>query len=236
MDEISGIVYYKPQNAIIAINDEKGRLYSISLENTWNYQQWKFAKGGDYEEIVFTGTEWYVLKSNGELYLLQHIFTDSMESTSFPLPASKAEFEAVFYRASDRSLIVLCKVCRDVEDKGVPAFAFDTEKREWRKDISFSIDTSRLNRDGVLGGKSFRPSAVAVNPLNGNLFIVSAINRLLLITDQKGTILGSHELNPDLFLQPEGISFDEKGNIYISNEATDNSEGNILLFNYSGGA
>jgi uncharacterized protein YjiK len=38
-------------------------------------------------------------------------------------------------------------------------------------------------------------------------------------------------LNPSLFKQPEGLAFDRRGNMYISNEGA-GGDANVLLFNY----
>jgi len=92
LDEISGIVYDKERNALFAEDDEQGRLYAIDLSNTFNYKMSKFAPPGDYEDLAFTGKEWFVLKSNGELYLAKSIFTDSATYEKFPFPEKGNEF------------------------------------------------------------------------------------------------------------------------------------------------
>jgi len=41
----------------------------------------------------------------------------------------------------------------------------------------------------------------------------------------------TYQLDPILFKQPEGLAFDSKGNMYISNEGH-GGNANVLLFNY----
>ena len=85
LDEISGIVYDKKNNALIAVNDEQGKLFSIDLANTFDYKISKFGGSGDYEDIAYTGKEWYVLKSNGDIYLMKNISFDLNSGHSTPV-------------------------------------------------------------------------------------------------------------------------------------------------------
>jgi uncharacterized protein YjiK len=75
-----------------------------------------------------------------------------------------------------------------------------------------------------------RPSALAKNPLTGEWFILSSVNKLLVITDDRWRVKNAVSLKGSEFNQPEGIAFDSQGNLYIANEGDDLSEGNILLF------
>jgi uncharacterized protein YjiK len=61
-------------------------------------------------------------------------------------------------------------------------------------------------------------------------FIISAVNKLLVVTDDKWKIKETCLLSSNIFNQPEGITFDSTGTLYISNEGDDLSEGNILKF------
>jgi uncharacterized protein YjiK len=78
--------------------------------------------------------------------------------------------------------------------------------------------------------RGFRPSAIARNPLNNEWYILSSVNKLLIVADKEWKVLAVHELNGNKFNQPEGIAFDLHGNLYISNEGDDLAEGNILKF------
>ena len=56
----------------------------------------KFAGKGDYEDIAFTGPDWYVLRSDGALFRIQNNFTDSIKTTEFAFPEKGNEFEGLF--------------------------------------------------------------------------------------------------------------------------------------------
>ncbi len=74
-----------------------------------------------------------------------------------------------------------------------------------------------------------KPSAAAINPLTNDVWILSAVNQLLIVTDRKGNIKSVYTLNPTIFKQPEGIAFTPWGDLLISNEATDKYETSTLL-------
>jgi uncharacterized protein YjiK len=76
----------------------------------------------------------------------------------------------------------------------------------------------------------FRPSAMAQNPVTNEWFIISAVNEILVVTDQQWQVKDVYPLNHKTFLQPEGLAFDKKGNLYISNEGDEISKGNIYRF------
>jgi uncharacterized protein YjiK len=56
------------------------------------------------------------------------------------------------------------------------------------------------------------------------------MENLLVITDENWKVKDAFTLNGNTFYQPEGIAFDSRGNLYISNEGDELSNGNILRF------
>ena len=68
-----------------------------------------------------------------------------------------------------------------------------------------------------------------MNPLTNEVFIVSSVNKTLVITDSSGLIKNVYALNPSLYKQPEGLAFTPAGDLLISNEANENGYGNILI-------
>ena len=77
--------------------------------------------------------------------------------------------------------------------------------------------------------KDFKPSGVAFHPKTGEVYLLSAAGHKLLILSRSGVPLKSIELNPLIFLQPEGISFMPDGTLYIASEG-DGGSGYILKF------
>jgi hypothetical protein len=59
------------------------------------------------------------------------------------------------------------------------------------------------------------------------MYITDGRNSKLLITDAAGMIKELYQLNTSEFAQPEGITFNAAGDLFISNEGT-KQPGNIL--------
>jgi hypothetical protein len=77
---------------------------------------------------------------------------------------------------------------------------------------------------------SFKPSGIAVHPLDGEIYIISSVGKLLIILNREGKVQDVKELDPAIFRQPEGICFSPAGDMFISNEGQ-GGKGYILKFN-----
>jgi uncharacterized protein YjiK len=63
-------------------------------------------------------------------------------------------------------------------------------------------------------------------------YIISSVNKVLLVLNDQWKVKASYALDPVLFKQPEGLAFDRRGNMYISNEGGKGGDANVLLFAY----
>jgi uncharacterized protein YjiK len=77
--------------------------------------------------------------------------------------------------------------------------------------------------------KPFKPSGVAVHPKSGFIFIIGTVGKMLVVLNPEGDLVHLVPLDPELFLQPEGICFSPRGDLYISSEGRGKS-GYILKF------
>jgi uncharacterized protein YjiK len=66
--------------------------------------------------------------------------------------------------------------------------------------------------------KEFAPSGIAVNPVDGRFYILSARGSTLLIVNKDKTLNNIIFLDSTLIPQPEGITFDKYANLYIATE------------------
>ena len=62
------------------------------------------------------------------------------------------------------------------------------------------------------------PSAIAIHPQTGELYVLSSVNKVLLILGSDGAIRHVEILDNSIHMQPEGITFRHDGGLYISNE------------------
>ena len=86
-------------------------------------------------------------------------------------------------------------------------------------------------QDSYVINIKFHPSCVARHPLTREWYIISSVNKVLIVLDERWKVKGMYALDPELFKQPEGLAFDRRGNMYISNEGG-KGNANVLLFPY----
>ena len=233
LDEISGIVYYAKDKSILAINDEVGWLYKIPLKDDPDIQKWKYSNGADFEDLVLTDSTFYVLESNGNLIKFKFIRPDSVDRKEFIFPApGKNEFEILYHHPSEKKLILLCKDCEIDSKNSLTAFSFSLDSMGFASTPAFVIDIKKI--EDLLDEKRlrFKPSAAAIHPITGELYIMSSINKVLVVADVNGVPKKVYKINPKIFKQPEGLTFSSTGDLIISNEFAEIGAANILFFKY----
>lgn len=231
LDEISGVAYYPKDTSVFAINDERGLLYKIGIGSNRDITRWEFSSGGDFEDLALLDSTFYVLQSNGDL---TKVFFAGREVKVqfFPFTyKSKNEFEILYYDDVKRKLIMICKDCETDKKKSLTTYSFDPQTAQF-SDNSFSIDAKPIA--GSVGEKKikFKPSAAAINPADSLLYIISSVNKLLVVTDRDGHFKKSYPLAPSLFKQPEGLAFTPDGTLIISNESAEVGVANLLIFSH----
>lgn len=231
--EISGIAFAGGNaDTIYAIQDEEGKLFKLR----WNEKKQthtKFGKRGDYEDLAIAGNKIFILKSNGRIYsfpLTEAAYEETDQAREWKSLLPPGEYEGIFADEQSGKLYVLCKNCsEDRKNDFVTGYIFQTGDSVVAAG-GFHLDLQAIGAFTSKAKRGLRASGLAKNPVTGEWFILSSVNKTLVITDDQWKIKNAVHLNANEFSQPEGIAFDKRGNLYISNEGGDLSEGNILLF------
>lgn len=230
LNEISGIVYYPKDKSIFAISDATGWLYKIYPTHNLAIKKWKFAKNDDFEDIQLIDSTFYVLGSSGDIFRLKFINADLLKAEKFSLPEKgKNEFESLYYDAENGNLNLLCKDCESDKKKSISMWSFHIQDYNFRLS-PVSIDVTIIAKDLGLDKIKIKPSATAIHPVTKELYILSSVNKLLIIADKNGKTKEVYPLNPDIFKQPEGMAFSPEGDLLISNESHETGPANILIF------
>ncbi len=225
--EISGISYHNPEE-LAAINDEQGKLFILNSK-TGKTRTINFGKKGDYEDIVRTPEGYYILRSDGNLYLIDEL--NGQLLNSFPLHFSKhTEFESLCYDKVKNRILLICKTCGR-EEPVVYGWEFSLDTHTLNEEPVLRIGWEVFRRLGKDNTIEFQPSATAFHPITNELFILSSTAKTLAICDSEGNPKAVYGLNPDLFQQPEGLCFSPNGDLYISNEGRQ-SKATLLNFPY----
>ncbi|MDZ4793719.1 MAG: SdiA-regulated domain-containing protein [Bacteroidota bacterium] len=230
--EISGMSYVPERSMILAENDEKGDIFMLDYKNKKdNEGKIKFGGKGDYEDIVYTDTAVYMLVSTGSV--LQVKTNDSSFATrEFILEKDGVnEFEAMYLDADGHSLILLCKDCDHEKNEFRMAHRFDLATNTFSSEPAYVINIADIKKILKDDEAEFKPSAGGINPINGKLYLVASVGKLLVIADRLGKVEQAIRLDPVLYNQPEGMTFAPNGDLYISNEGGDGIA-TILKFVY----
>lgn len=237
LQEISGIAFEKGKNDFIyAQQDEDGSLFKLPLGSK-DEKVTKFAKKGDYEDVSIARSFAILLKSNGTLYSFPLSETKNEETTNVKVTENlvpKGEYEGMYADEATGKVYVLCKTCKvDKDTKNASGYILDMQKDgKFTQAGNFTVDISDVDK---LSGKkkgTFHPSALAINPITKEWYIVSSVNKALVVTDPNFKLKSVYHLSSNEFNQPEGIAFDSAGNLYISNEGSETTNGNVLRFDY----
>jgi hypothetical protein len=236
LTEISGIAFRHGKNdSLYAEEDEDGKIYYLKLGDK-KVSESKFAKSGDYEDLAICNNYVIMLKSDGSLFTflfnqLRNKDIPGVNKIKGILPAG--EYEGMYADEKTNKFYILCKQCNDDKKKRVSGYMLQLQTDGSVKPAGgFSIDVKAVEQ---LAGKKngpFRPSALAKNTYTNEWYILSSVNKLLVVADANWVVKSTYSLKPSMFVQPEGIAFDNQRNLYISNEGDLVSPGNVLRFNY----
>ena len=228
LNEISGMSPIS--NDILAcIQDEKGEIFFYNTDKKKMEASVKFAKSGDFEDIAKVKKKFYVLRSDGALFKY-HYKKEKTAKQETKLP-SHLDYEGLCYWEEKKALLIVPK---EAQKKHHNIFFYDIDAKKIIEENTIelrhkSIKKLLKKKYGVKDGIQFKPSGIAIHPITKHLYIIASVGKLLLVCDEKGIPVDIHQLDPEIFNQPEGITFNEKGDLYISNEAN-TKEANILIF------
>ncbi|HZH00435.1 MAG TPA: SdiA-regulated domain-containing protein [Flavisolibacter sp.] len=234
LNEVSGLSFNIDDTSILAISDSKRKVYQLDLRRMKlkDYSE-KIYTQSDFEDIVKLDTTVFVLISNGTILSMPLRVKDTTRTVAFPFwSTEKNDFESMYYDASKKSLIIICKSCE--ADKGQQvrsAYRFNLDTKTFDSSAFYTISSDEVKSNLKKDDAEFKPSAAAIHPLENRLYILSSAGQLLVIADTNGKVEEVYNLNPDLYPQAEGITFAPNGTMYISNEGKYGSP-TLLMFPY----
>lgn len=234
--EISGLVHIG-NNEIACIEDESGHIYILDDSTGEVKKDMKFHKHGDYEGITRLENAYYVVKSNGHIYKWENDMLDDYHTEL----SSKNNVEGLCYNPAGDELLLVCKeeggIENDLEDMKA-VYSYDYHKNKLNTKPKFLINEKTVNdyvRKQWGTGEEipdlfFKPSGIAVNPLDSRIYIINYIGKLLIILEPNGDLYTVLPLSLQFFSQPEGICFNDQGDLFIASEGGEEN-GYILKFN-----
>ncbi len=236
LHEISGIAFYHNRSdTVYSIQDEEGRFF----RQAWGREKQEhttFSTRGDYEDVAILDQTVMVLKSNGTLYTFpiseaRKEKVENLKQWDNILP--KGEYESIYADQQTNQVYLLSKNSKKDKKHHTMSgyiFTWDPLKKNLISSGDFSMDLSTLVEQEIILKTGLKASALTKNPHTGEWYILSSVNKLLVVATPDWKVKSIHHLNSSIFVQPEGLAFDDQMNLYISNEGDELSSGNILKF------
>lgn len=230
-EEISGMDY--EDRKIYFVIDEKQEVYAYNLITNRVEVIWKSNELGDYEGIALTDSFICLILSNGGLSLTSRAEALGIIVLDNPF-SDKNNIEGLCYDKEKNRLLIACKgkPLKDLEQNHKGIYSFDLDKNELVDKAVYDISDKDVFGDKQKKKDNFGPSGIAVHPITGEIYIIAHVGKVIFALNREGKVVRSKRLNPEIFKQPEGICFNEKGDMYISNEGN-GGKANILKFNYT---
>ncbi|WP_094572978.1 SdiA-regulated domain-containing protein [Mucilaginibacter xinganensis] len=233
LTEISGIAFNKGNpDTLFVEQDEDGKLFYFK-PGSKDVPAIKFGKSGDYEDLAIISNQVVMLRSDGVLFTFPLDVKNAkpaVKELDSLLP--KGEYEGLFADDASQLIYALCKRCAmEKSSKTNTIFSFKlSADGALQSDGKFIIDVKKIEE--LTGTKkiTFHPSALSKNRQTGEWYILSSVNKLLVVADPNWVVKAVYTLNPRTFHQPEGMTFDNSNNLYISNEGDKVQPGNVLKF------
>jgi uncharacterized protein YjiK len=209
-------------------------------------RQIPFSGNGDYEGITLVDNTLYVLRSDGILYELSDYRVKSPLVKIYDTGIPAKDNEGICYDSMNKRLLIACK--QGYKDNKIKhrqlIYSFNLKTGKLSEDPVIVIDIKLLQmlvkeNDIKIPGidkdhidkLDFRASEIGINPLNGKIFLISAPDNAMMVTDMNGKVETITPLKKDLFRQPEGITFNGSGDLFISNEGA-GKKPTLIRFNY----
>lgn len=222
LNEVSGIVWID-SHTLACIQDENGVIFMYDLEEKSIVDEIPFAGNGDYEAIALHENDIYVMQSDGVLYKVKNWKTiDKVVSSQQTGFKSSNNMESLTYSVKDNGLLTAPKD-RDISDdyKNIYKISLSSQIADIDTPV-YKIDMHSAALKSYKSKKvykTFNPSEIAVHPKTNDIYVLEGKNPKLLILDSKGILKTVYKLDEINFPQPEGMTFSDEGDLYISNEA-----------------
>lgn len=228
--EISAIVYLG-NNRFACVQDEVGKIFIYNTAASKIEKEIPFAGAGDFEGLAIAGSTAYVLQSDGQIFEVKNYESGKPSVRSFKTHLSaENNTEGMCYDAVNNRLLVAIKGNEVNSDVYKGIYSFSLSDYKMNTNPVYKIDLKHplfANVKAKKKGSQMQPSAIAIHPKTGDIYITEATKPKILILDRSGNLKSLKTLSSEDFYKPEGISFSPEGNIYISNEGK-KDPGNIL--------
>ena len=222
LEEVSGIDWIG-DDKIAAVQDEDGIIFIYDLKASEIIREIEFRGSGDYEGIRISGEDAYILRSDGTIFKVAGYLGDDPVVSEHRTGLSEVKGIDVEGLCLDhenvRFLLAEKERKGNKNSKGIYATHLNLKKSWDQPALKIDLEDPVLKQVKGKAKDRFFPSEIERHPKNKNYYVLDGRNPKLLIMEPGGELEKLYLLDRKEFAQPEGLTFDEEGNMYISNEA-----------------
>ncbi len=244
--EISGLSYSDHSQTLLAINDEDGDLFFLDPISGAILEKIEFGASDDYEGIASHNGIIYIVESNGNIKVINEKSKEKIGEYDDKLNR-KNDIEGLVYDETTNQVLLAAKGDSredDNEKNEKSIFSMNIENgiieskpflsinlQEAIKDLEAKYISSNAIVNLSINSRisKFGPSGIAIHPTTKDMYILSSHGRTLTVVGQRGNVKALVFLKSSVHVQPEGITFDKAGNLYISNEGR---SGKAVIYKY----
>ncbi len=245
LSEISGLSYSSMSENLLAVDDEQGKVFILDNDSGKIIDEIEFGKSDDYEGVASHDGYIYVVESNGNVKVLKEKTKKKIIEFNDRL-SKENDVEGLCYDPHTQTILLAAKGNSETEGntKHVKSiFTMNIDNGAIRKEPYLQVNMKasymemRNEDSGVLNKltkssrfRKYGPSGIAVDPISNFIYLLSSNSKSLSVLDHEGNIKSIILLDKKLHAQPEGITFDKTGNLFISNEG---KKGSAMLYQYA---
>lgn len=235
LNEISGLTYDPVEDALLAVDDEKGAIFILNKTTGAIEKEIKIDKKNDYEGIEIVGNLIMMLESDGDIHFFPKDDPDNLDKIENKFDSDN-DLEGIAHIPTRDIILFACKDEGLDDDDKYTKYIYqapldDLEDITLYSKIDLSKNFDKLTSIDLKKGlftnivvskrlQEFGPSGLAVRPENEEIYVLSSRGGLLVVIDPVDFEVKSILfLRKSVHVQPEGICFDNYGTLYISNEA-----------------
>jgi uncharacterized protein YjiK len=252
--EISGLTYV-PGEGLVTVQDEKGALYWLDKDGDID-RKVDFSADGDYEGLAFEGQYLYALRADGVLFEIDRWKKDGKKTRTRVMDTNLGEpnnTEGLAYHPEKKQLWIACKGSAAIGQERYyerAVYAYDLARDSFFLKPLFTLSRGQLKQfihknmrqhpDYGFYKKLLRqekpnmplqPSAIAVHPITQEVYLLCAVGNSLLVLNERFKLKALCRLSEDDFEQPEGLTFNKKGDLFLSSEGQ-KKRARIYRFDY----
>ncbi len=227
LEEISGLCRGMRPGEVFAIQDEAGTLFVVNTLTGEPVSRVTFDKDRDYEGVARHDSEVYVLEKDGDIHYFQYV----EDSTEIPARKFETDFsyrndtEGICYDSLNNTLLIVPKEQElngnsDNEDSRRGIYSYDINDGRLNPQPTYYIDQMEVGQIVFGSNREYiiKPSGIAVDPWTQDIYVLSSVGNILVVIDRESRVRHVELLEKKTFTQPEGITFAENGDLYISSE------------------